>query len=54
MFLDGGPMFDGNWFSSPFMIPIAAIVGGVLLAIINSHNRTRIRELEIRERIAMI
>jgi len=47
-------MFDDSWFWSPFMIPIAAIIGGITLAIINSVNRTRIRELEIRERIAMI
>jgi hypothetical protein len=46
--------FDNNWFWSPYMIPIAAIVGGIILAVINSFNRTRIRELEIRERIAMI
>jgi len=46
-------MFDSAFFS-PFMIPIVAIVGGITVAIVNSINRSRIRELEIRERIAMI
>ena len=47
-------MFDGAWFWSPFMIPIVAIIGGISVAIVNSIGRARIRELEIRERIAMI
>lgn len=47
-------MFDDAWFWSPFMIPIVAIIGGITVAIVNSINRARIRELEIRERIAMI
>jgi hypothetical protein len=37
-----------------FLIPIVAIVGGITLAIVNSINRSRLRELEIRERIALI
>ena len=37
-----------------FMIPIVAIIGGITVAIVNSIGRARIRELEIRERIAMI
>jgi hypothetical protein len=41
-------------FFSPFMIPIVAIVGGISVAIVNSIGRARVRELEIRERIAMI
>jgi len=35
-------------------IPIVAIVGGIALAIIKTMAKTRIRELQIRERIAMI
>jgi hypothetical protein len=37
-----------------FLIPIVAIIGGITLAIVNSINRSRLRELEIRERIALI
>ena len=47
-------MFEDSMFYSPFMIPIVAIIGGITVAIVNSVNRSRIRELEIRERIAMI
>ena len=47
-------MFGDSWFWSPFMIPIVAIIGGITVAIVNSIGRARIRELEIRERIAMI
>ena len=36
------------------MIPIVAIVGGIAVAIIGTIHKARIRELEIRERIAMI
>ena len=46
-------MFESAFFS-PFMIPIVAIIGGISVAIVNSIGRARIRELEIRERIAMI
>ena len=35
-------------------IPIVAIVGGIALAIIKTMGKMRIRELQIRERIAMI
>lgn len=38
----------------PFLIPIVAIIGGITYSIINSNNRARIRELEIRKQIAMI
>jgi hypothetical protein len=38
----------------PFMIPIVAIVGGITVAIVSTIAKGRIRELEIRERIAMI
>ena len=37
-----------------FMVPITAIVGGVLFLIVRTVSRSRVRELEIRERIAMI
>jgi len=36
------------------LIPIISIVGGVAYAIVHSVQRSRVRELEIRERIAMI
>jgi hypothetical protein len=39
---------------SPFWIPITAIVGAFVFAIIQTIMRSRVRELEIRERIAMI
>src|SRR4051812_36098484 len=38
----------------PFMIPIIAIIGAFATAIIATLSRARVRELEIRERIAMI
>ena len=38
----------------PFMIPIVAIVAGCTVAIVGTLARNRVRELEIRERIAMI
>lgn len=44
-------MFFIAW---PLLVPIVAIIGGITYSIINSNNRRRIRELEIRERIAMI
>ena len=47
-------MFVDSAFFSPFMIPIVAIIGGITVAIVNSIGRARVRELEIRERIAMI
>jgi hypothetical protein len=37
-----------------FMIPIVAIIGGITAAIVGTVMRARVRELEIRERIAMI
>jgi hypothetical protein len=36
------------------MIPITAIIGGILVAIVSVVSRARVRELEIKERIAMI
>ena len=39
---------------SPFLIPITAIVGAFVYVIIKTLAHARVRELEIRERIAMI
>lgn len=36
------------------MIPIVAILGGILVVIVGMMNKARLRELEIKERIAMI
>jgi hypothetical protein len=44
---------DVVWIS-PLWIPIVAIVGGITLAIVKSISWARVRELEVRERIAMI
>jgi phosphate/sulfate permease len=41
-------------FYSPFMVAIVAIVGGIIAAIVSTIAKGRVRELEIRERIAMI
>jgi hypothetical protein len=38
----------------PFSIPIVAIIGAFVFAIIQTLARARVRELEVRERIAMI
>jgi hypothetical protein len=45
---------DGIWSLGPFLIPIVAIVGGIIAGIVANITRGRVRELEIRERIAMI
>src|SRR6185436_17464248 len=45
---------DGFWSLGPFLIPIVAIAGGILAGIVSSITRGRVREMEIRERIAMI
>lgn len=39
---------------SPFLIPIVAIGGGIMVAIVSTIAKGRVRELEIRERIALI
>src|SRR5947208_9778980 len=44
---------DMRWIIGP-MIPVLAIIGAFTYAIVQSMHRARIRELEIRERIAMI
>jgi hypothetical protein len=36
------------------MIPIVAIIGGITVAVVSVISRARVRELEIKERIAMI
>ena len=36
------------------VLPIVAIVGWVIVAVVNSMARARVREMEVRERIAMI
>src|SRR5262245_56906571 len=41
-------------FAWPFLIPIIAIVGGCATAIFATMAKARVREAEIRERIAMI
>jgi uncharacterized protein DUF6249 len=45
---------DDMWVFGPFLIPITAIVGSFIYIIIKTLAKTRVRELEIRERIAMI
>jgi len=47
-------MDDFPYMAWPFLIPIIAIVGAFTTAIIATLSRARVRELEIRERIAMI
>jgi hypothetical protein len=37
-----------------WLIPISAILGGITVAVVSIISRTRLRELEIKERIAMI
>ena len=45
---------DDNMFFSPFLIPVVAILGSFVYLIIKTLSYSRIRELEIRERIAMV
>ncbi len=53
-FLKGRTMFWDGWGWIVFMVPIVAIIGSFVTAIVQSLARARVRELEIRERIAMI
>lgn len=39
---------------SPYIVPVVAIVGAFSYAIVHAMSRARVRELQIRERIAMI
>src|SRR3989442_5271510 len=48
----GGAVDD--MFISPFLIPVTAIVGAFVYVIVKTLAHARVRELEIRERIAMI
>ena len=41
-------------FYSPFTVAIVAIIGGIIAGIVSMIAKGRVRELEIRERIAMI
>ena len=45
---------EGFWSLGPYLIPIVAILGGITAGIVSSITRGRVREMEIRERIAMI
>ena len=45
---------DDNMFFSPFVIPTVAILGAFTYLIVKTLSYSRIRELEIRERIAMV
>jgi hypothetical protein len=45
---------SGFWSLGVFVIPIVAIAGGIISGIVHTVMRARVRELEIRERIAMI
>jgi hypothetical protein len=45
---------DDLYMFNPFLIPITAIIGSFVFIIIKTLAKARVRELEIRERIAMI
>jgi hypothetical protein len=45
---------DDMHFAWPFLIPIVAIIGSFTYVIVLTLSRARVRELEVRERIAMI
>jgi hypothetical protein len=45
---------DEFHFAWPFIIPIVAIIGAFTYAVVQTLARARVRELEVRERIAMI
>ena len=47
-------MHDIGFFGWLFLSPIVAVIGGMINGIVATTSRARIRELEIRERIAMI
>src|SRR5207244_6883008 len=49
-----GGAVDDMVMYSPFVVPIAVIVGSFVFIIIRTLAKARVRELEIRERIAMI
>ena len=47
-------MDDFRFIEWPMLIPITAIIGAFVYAIVGTLARARVRELEVRERIAMI
>jgi hypothetical protein len=47
-------MDDALHIGWPFLIPIVAIIGAFTYAVVQTLARARVRELEVRERIAMI
>jgi hypothetical protein len=47
-------MYEWNAGTLVLMIPIVAIIGGITVAIVSTVAKARVRELEIKERIAMI
>ena len=47
-------MDDMRFIAWPFLIPIAAIIGSFTYVIVQTLAKARVRELEVRERIAMI
>ena len=47
-------MHDIGLFGWIFLIPIIAVIGGMINGIVATSAKARVRELEIRERIAMI
>jgi hypothetical protein len=49
-----GGVMDDFHFAWPFLIPIIAIIGSFTYVIVLTLSRARVRELEVRERIAMI
>src|SRR6266508_6888468 len=49
-----GDVMDDLYIAWPFLIPLVAIIGSFVYAITQTLARARVRELEVRERIAMI
>src|SRR5882672_10751388 len=49
-----GGAVDDMYMISPFLIPITFILGAFLFIIIKTLSKARVRELEVRERIALI
>jgi hypothetical protein len=44
-------MNESDWV---FLIPVTAIIGGITVAVVGMLSKARLRELEVKERIAMI
>jgi len=47
-------MYRDSLFYSPFIVPLIAIVGWFIYSIVRAVTSAKVRELEVRERIAMI